>query len=260
MSTESNPPRSLGAVMSSEAGYEADSNDSPLRVSGYISLILALLSGFSIVAIPMVGFALAAVLFGVFALRKSDSRSVPAGTTAARIGILLAVLFGSWGTARFTFKQNTLGGQAEYFARQFVRVASSGNEVYASELQKSYVNRYLRTMPLEERYELDRLEREKQAKKAMEEGGSPPEETDGTVVDLIKYPVDHEWYLYRPVRVYNHYGRQRAEVVLAADKTDNPFRLRITMEYLIHKDKGSGEWHVDACMRYQERIVADSIL
>lgn len=260
MTTETNPPRSLGAVMSSEAGYGTEEGGSPLRVSGFISLLLAVLSGFSIVAIPMVGLALAAILFGMFALRKSDSSVVPAGTTAARVGILIAVLLGSWGTARYSFKQQTLGGQAEYFARQFVRVASSGNLVYASELQKSYVNRYLRTMPLEARYKMDRIEREEMVKEAAAQGGSPPEEDDQTVVDLVKYPVDHQWFLYRPVRVYSHYGSQKAEVVLAADQSEKPYRLRIILEYLTHKERGTGEWYVETCIPYAERIVADSIL
>jgi hypothetical protein len=262
MTTETTPPLTLGAVMSSEAGFEADVDDSPLRVSGFVSLILALLSGFAIVAVPLVGFAIAAILFGLYALRKSDSRSVPVGTTAARIGILLAVLFGSWGAGRHLMKRHTLGSQAEYFARQFVRVASSGNEIYAKELQKSYVNRYLKTMPLEERYEQERIEREKAVARAIEEGSSPgpSDEDDSTVVDLVKYPVDKEWILWRPVRVYNHYGRQMAEVVLAADRSEKPYRLRITLEYLIHKDGGSGEWYVESCMPYRERIVAESIL
>lgn len=262
MTTETTPPRSLGAVMSSEAGYEADIDDSPLRVSGFISLLLGLLSGFTIVAVPMVGFAIAAVLFGMFALRKGDSKSLPVGTSAARIGILLAVLFGVWGIGRHTLKQNTLGNQAEYFARQFVRVASSGNEIYAKELQKSYVNRYLRTMPLEQTYELERLKLERQMEEARERGesASPPEEDNTTVRDLVKYPADHQWYLYRPVRVYHHYGRQMAEVVLASNPTDKAYKLRIIMEYLVHKDRGTSEWYVENCLPYMEPIVAESIL
>ena len=260
MTTESNPPRSLGAVMSSEAGYEADVDDSPLRISGFISLILAVLSGFTIVALPMLGVAIAAVLFGIFALRKSDSKSLPVGTTAAQIGILLALLFGTWGTARYAFKQNTLGGQAEYFAREFVKVACSGNEIYAKELQKSYVNRYLKTMPLEDRYEQERQRRERETRDAEEQGGDAPPEDDTTVLDLSAYSVDHEWFLDRPVRVFNKYGRQKAEVVLAADRSKSPYRLRIIMEYLVHKERGTSEWHIETCLPYRERIVAESIL
>ncbi|MCS7466273.1 hypothetical protein NZK35_06235 [Stieleria sp. ICT_E10.1] len=263
MTTETTPPRTLGAVMSSEAGYEADVDDAPLRISGFVALLLSLLSGFTIVALPMVGFAIAAVLFGMFALRKSDSQSLPVGTTAARIAIVLAVLFGTWGVGRYSLKRNTLGGQAEYFARQFVRVASSGNEIYAKELQKSYVNRYLKTMPLEETYELERLKMERKMKEARERGEevSPPgDEDSSTVTDLVKYPVDQEWVLWRPVRVFSHYGRQKAEVVLATDHTEKAYKLRIVLEYMIHKDRGTAEWYIETCLPYRDRIVAESVL
>lgn len=264
MTTDPTSTRSLGAVMSSEAGYEADANDSPLRVSGFISLLLGLLSGFSIVALPMLGFAIAAVLFGIFALRKSDSKSLPVGTTAARVGILVALLFGSWGLARYSFKQQTLGGQAEYFARQFVRVASSGNEIYAKELQKSYVNRFLKTMPLEQSYEMERLKREQQAEEfARESGGQaspPPDDDDTTVVDLVKYPPDQPWVLFRRVRVYHQYGRQKAEVILATDRSEKAYKLMIIMEYLVNKDTGASEWYVEECMPFRKRIVAETVL
>ncbi len=259
--TSQTAPRSLGAVMSSEAEFEPEVEDSELRVSGFIALLLAILSAFTIVAIPMVGFAIAAIAFGMFALRKHASASPPVGTTPARIAIVLAVLLGSWGTSLYAMKRHTLGSQAEYFARQFVRVASSGNEIYASELQKSYVNRFLKTMPLEEHYRQQRLKREKM----LEE--DPPmremlelEEADTTVLDLTKYPVDHPWELARPVRVYYHYGRQMAEVILSDGAPQNPYRLRILLEYMVHKDRGSGEWYVESCVPYRKQLVAESVL
>ncbi len=254
-------PRSLGAVMSSEAGFEPEVNDSELRVSGFIALLLAILSGFTIVAIPMVAFAIGAILFGTFALRKHASASAPVGTTAARVAVVMAVLFGTWGTTLYAMKVHTLGSQAEYFARQFVRVASSGNDIYASELQKSYVNRFLKTMPLEEHYRQQRLKREQMIEEdpamgEMMEAG----ETETTIVDLTKYPVDHPWELARPVRVYHHYGRQMAEVMLSDGAAQDPYRLQIVLEYMIHKDRGTGEWYVDTCVPYRKPLVAESVL
>ncbi len=262
MTSDTNTPRSLGAVMSSEAGYESEVDDSPLRVSGFIALILAGLSGFSIVALEMTAFAIAAILFALFALRKSDSVHLPVGTTAARIALLVAFLFGWWGIAVYSFKSNTLGSQAEYFARQFVRVASSGNEIYAKELQKSYVNRFLKSMPLEQSYAMEKKKREEQAAQMGEDGYGTGggEEEDSTVPDLVKYPVDHPWVLYRPVRVFSQYGRQKAEVILASDDTESAYKLRLVLEYLIHKERGTGEWYVELCLPHRERIVAESIL
>lgn len=257
MSTDSNAPRSLGAVMSAESGFDVVDDDTPLRISGFISAILGVLSGFTIVALPMVAVAIAAFLFGLFALRKSEGASLPVGTTAARIGIFLAVLFGSWGVGRDMFKSHTLGGQAEYFARQFIKVVATGNEAYANELQKNYVNRYLKTMPLAERYA---LEAERKRKRMEQEGGIEPDTDEDPTEFLKKYPADHEWILDRPVRVYSKYGRQKADVVFAYDDSEKPTRIRIQLEYLLHRETGNAEWHVELCMPYRERIVAETVL
>lgn len=257
MSTDSNAPRSLGAVMSAESGYEVVDDDAPLRISGFIAAILGVLSGFTIVALPMLAAAIAAVLFGLFALRKSEGNTLPVGTTAARIGIFLAVLFGSWGVGRSSFKSQTLGDQAEYFARQFIKVVTSGNEAYAKELQKNYVNRYLKTMPLSHHYALE----EKRAAERMAEREDAAPDTDEDPTEFLKkYSVDHQWILDRPVRVYSKYGRQKADVVFAYDNSEKPTRIRIQLEYLLNKDTGDAEWSVELCMPYRERIVAETVL
>ncbi|MCC9600845.1 hypothetical protein LOC67_09730 [Stieleria sp. JC731] len=258
MTTDSTSPRTLGAVMSSEAGYE--SPGTPLRISGFIALILALISGFATVALPMLAVGVLAILFALIALRKTRPELgdvVPVGTSAARWAIILSCFFCAFSLARYGSKYQTLGNQAEYFARQFVRVASSGNSIYANELQKSYVNRYLKTMPLEIHYENERKKREAEM---LRSGNDSYEPEDSTVSDLVKYSPDHDWVLWRPVRVYNHYGRQKAEVILAADHSKNPYRLRIELEYLVHKDKGTSEWYVEVVTPFHERLVAESIL
>ncbi|MEO1615517.1 MAG: hypothetical protein AAFV88_06685 [Planctomycetota bacterium] len=251
--------RSLGAVMSSEAGFEPELDDSPLRVSGFISVILAVIGGFSIITLPMIFFAIAAVLIGLFALRKSESSAPPVGTTAAKVGIVLAVLLGSWGGSRYAFRIHSLSSQAEHFAREFVKVSAMGNEIYAKELRKSHVNRFLKTMPLEASYEKARLEAE--ARKAENDGYSSPEAGDQeTYQEIVRFPPDHEWFLDRPVHCYYHYGRQMAEVILASDRSEKPFRLRIILEYLINKDDDAAEWYVETIMPYRERIVAETVL
>jgi len=259
--TEPNPPRTLGAVMSAEAGYEEVVEDTPIRVSGFVALILALLSGFTIVALPMVGLAVAAVFVGLFALRRSGSDKVPVGTTAARVAICLAVLFGCWGVARAVFKTNTLASQAETFAREFAQVAGSGNEAYTAELFKSYVNRYDRSMDLKLRYAEDKAAQERARQNATEPGAASEPTPVETAIDLFaSYGGDHEWILDRPVHVYHHYGRQMAEVVLADDRSKNPKRVRIILELLKHKDRGTHEWHVDSCSTFHKRIVAERVL
>lgn len=246
--------------MSAEAGYEVDEDGTPLRVTGFLALFAAVISGFGAVAPPMAAFAALAIGFGAFALRKSDSATPPVGTTAARIAVALAFLLGSCAIARPLIKRYTLGNQAEYFARQFVKVASSGNEAYVAELQKSYVNRFLKTMPLEAQYQEQR-ERQNQMRLREGDAGGGMEAPELSSIGLVSnYSPDHEWVLDRPVYVFHHYGRTMAKVVLASDRSETPFRIMVLMEYLVHKDRGTLEWHVDTFQAHQERIVADSVL
>ena len=53
---------------------------------------------------------------------------------------------------------------------------------------------------------------------------------------------------------------QKAEVILATDRTENAYKLMIIMEYLVNKDTGASEWYVDECLPFRKRIVAESIL
>ncbi len=262
--TESDLPRTLGAVMSAEAGYEGDEKEAPLRITGYLCLILALLGGFGIVAAPMVWFSVAAIVFGVFALRKTDSDATPAGTGAAKIGLCLAMLFGSWGIAGPLFKQNTLGSQAEYFAKEYLKVAGGGDYAYTMQLERDYINRFPLTVPLDEQYQKMRAEREAAILRAAATGDPPPgplEEDGFGTVDLVRsFGPDHEWILNRPVRVFHRYGRLLASVVLASDRSKSPTKMMMELEYRVHKERDTGEWNVTLCQPYRERLVAESIL
>ncbi|MEL6107812.1 MAG: hypothetical protein AAFU85_17445 [Planctomycetota bacterium] len=258
--SETNPPRTLGAVMSAEAGFEGDEDGATLRVSGFLALLAAVISGFGVVAPAMAAFAALAIGFGVFALRKSDAKTPPVGTTAARLAVALALLLGSCALARPLIKRYMLGRQAEYFAREFVKVASQGNEAYVAELQKSYVNRFLKTMPLEAQYQEQR-ERINQMRLRDGDAGGGMEAPELSSIGLVSgYSPDHEWFLDRPVHVFYTYGRTMARVVLASDRSEKPFRIMVLMEYLVHKDRGTLEWHVDTFQAHQERLVAESVL
>ena len=242
----------ISSGMSAETGYDLSDEVAPLRISGFIGLICGVISVFSIIAMPMLGFALAAIIFGFLALRRSDSEHPPIGVTPARIGILLAVLFGSCGIARPLTKTAIIGGQAEQFAREYVKLLSSGEVYYAMELNKEHFNRYLDTMPLDKYYS-----RNEQAVQAATEF------RDASLVSTLEsIGPDAEWRIDQPTRVYNHYGRNLAQVVLATDRENAaaPVRIRVILEYRFNQEDGALEWQIDACVNYRERIVAESIL
>ena len=112
--------------MTAETGFDLSDEVAPFRITGFLSLICAILSMFSVIAMPMLAFALAAIVFGFLALRRCDSEKPPVGVTPARIGIVLAVLFGAWGISRPLSKTAIIGGQAEHFAREYVRLVGTG--------------------------------------------------------------------------------------------------------------------------------------
>ena len=87
-------------------------------------------------------------------------------------------------------------------------------------------------------------------------------ESDGVIDAIVAIGPDAEWELAIPTRIYNYYGRDMAEVVLSyhRENAPNPTKIRIMMEYKVHPDDGALEWHIDACVNYRHRIVAESIL
>ena len=259
--SESKPLRSLGAVMSAETEFEDNLDKAPLRVTGFISVLCAVLGGFCLVAIQMIAFVIAAIFFGLLALRKSDSQLKPVGSGAAKFGILLAIFFGACGLGLIYFQQQTLGRQADYFAREYIKLALQGNAPYAGELHKDYRRRFVLSMPIELSYEREKAKREQQ----RIEAGGETEETElpgeSSIEILSNVSPDAEWVAHRPVRLFHRYGHHLAEVYLTAEqKNGKPIKIVISMEYMIHKDRGSIEWMVDSLGHHRSQIVAESIL
>ena len=149
MTTESNTS-SIG--MSAEAGYGAVET-APLRISGFLALILGLLSVLSLLGPALLVIPILTLFFGFFALRKYDG-PVPVGVRPAIIGLVLAAGFGACGFFLPWMKTMTLGSQAEYFARQYLEVVARGELELAMELKKNYANRYMHNMSLKQHYEM----------------------------------------------------------------------------------------------------------
>ena len=115
--------------MHAEAGFELDSAP-PLRVSGFICLLFGALSFLSVLGQPMLVFSLLAIMFGVFALRRSGEQT-PVGTRPAMLGIVLAVGFGACGFFIPWMKTMTLGGQAAKFSKDYMEVVARGEDEFA---------------------------------------------------------------------------------------------------------------------------------
>lgn len=234
--------------MRAEAGFELDDSAPPLRVSGFICLLFGALSFLSILGQPMLVLPLVAIVFGVFALRRSSGRT-PVGTRPAMLGMVLAVGFGSCGLFIPWMKTVTLGGQAEKFSRDYMEVVARGEDEFAMELRKDYVNRFPDTMSLKQHYSMS-----ENSRRALEEFKA--ESLNATIRDR---GPNAEWVLDRPIRVYYSYGREHAEVVWVDPTGDTTAKVQFFLEYR-PDNNGNGQWHVDLVQSYRELIVAESIL
>lgn len=234
--------------MHAEAGFEQEDSAPPLRVSGFICLLFGALSFFSTMGQPMLVFSLLGIVFGIFALRRSGGQT-PVGTRPAMLGVILAVGFGACGLFIPWMKTMTLGRQAEKFSRDYMEVVARGENEFAMELRKDYVNRYPTTMSLKQHYNM------------TEDGSRQLEEfeSESTNETFRNRGPNAEWVLDRPTRVYYSYGREHAEVVWTDPTGETEARIQFFLEYR-PDSKGDGQWHIDVVQPYRELIVAESVL
>ncbi|TWT55893.1 RnfABCDGE type electron transport complex subunit D [Allorhodopirellula solitaria] len=238
--------------MGAEVGFQVVSDDDvpPFRASGLICLVLGLLSASAMVAWQMLILPLAAIAFGVFALRKWSGRR-PAGTTAAVIGLLLASCFAAGGLTIPLAKHRTMAGQAEYFARQYLELIGRGDTELALELRKQARNRQVESMNLKEAYRRDEV-----AKTEMER-----EEEQNMEMDSIQLAGPNiPWELAQTSRVYMHYGQERVETVWIDPTGKIEEKVRVELQWTPDERNGLGNWHVYMLSYYREVIYAPSVL
>jgi hypothetical protein len=234
--------------MQAETGFELDDSAPPLRVSGFICLIFGVLSFLCLLGQPLLVLPLIAIIFGVFALRRSGGQT-PVGTRPAMVGLVLAVGFGACGMFLPWMKTRTLGSQAEQFSRYYLEVVARGQDEFAMELRKDYVNRLPTTMSLKEHYTIS----EDAARRLAEF------REDSMNTMIRKRGPNADWILDRPTRVYYSYQREHAEVVWIDPTGETSAKIQMFLEYLVSPD-GEGQWHVDVVQSYREPIVAENIL
>ncbi len=239
----------LATRMGAEAGYDIDELQAPVRFSGFVCILFGLLSVFCLLGRPLLLLPLAAILFGAIALRRSDF-GVPVGTMAAKIGLLLAVGFGACGFFLPWSKVQTLGGQAEFFVKQFLELTGKGEWELVAELQKPYKDRFLPTMPLKEFYVVNTTAAENLVQ--MRE--------NGVLEELHKQSEFTDWQLSQTPRVFTRWGRQMVDTLWVDKSGTNNQTLQVELEYIVDKQTDIGHWHVTLCQYHRERLVAESIL
>lgn len=235
--------------MGAEAGYGVEDTVAPLRVSGYVALILGLLSPAAVVGPAALLLPFGAIVFGLFALRRHGEQ-VPVGLNAAKIGLVLASCFGAAGIAIPWMKSATLGSQAHKFALDYIELVANNELEVAMELRKDYVNRFAADMPLKDHYALNE----------GAEDGIITFRTDAINDSIRRRGPGAEWKLLNAVRVFTHYGIQQAELILVDPTGSDPLKLYMVLEYRIDHNNGDGQWHMVRAQQYSEPIYAPSIL
>lgn len=245
MTEERDGKTMLGMGLRNEFEFE---ESPPLRVSGFICLVLGVLSAFSILGKPMLFFALGSIFFGLVALRKYNGPR-PAGTRVAMWGIILSVGFGACGYTIPLMKQVTLSRQAEEFAGQYMTLVALGHDEHAMELKKEWYNRLSTDMDLAEHYISD------------------PRISESLVQfkqDLVNQEFkrrgpEAEWKLDQPIRIYYQFGKEHAELIWIDPTGDSELKIQMFMDYQIDS-KGRGQWLMSVVQPLRRRLVADSVL
>ncbi|MEO9935210.1 hypothetical protein [Rhodopirellula bahusiensis] len=237
--------------MGAESGYEAVVVDdvAPVRISAFIGFLISLTSFTAAVAKPMLVLPALAFVICLFALRKHDGKAKPVGTMVARIGLVLACLFGSTGFFVHYLKYRTLGDQASYFAQQYLELAANGEEALALELQKSAPNRQVSTMKLDAAYEMDQS-----AQEQLENFRS------GAYADVKRVGPDVEWELDRRPRVFQKYGREKVDTYWRDPTGQFKGVIQIELQWTPSRDEDESDWQVSLFQVERELIVAPAVL
>ena len=250
MSTDSTLPDV--PQMRAETGFEDVESRTPFRISGFLCLLLGLLSVLAVFGKPLLVFPLGAFVVGFIALRRNEEGAGgprPVGTTPAMIGMVLAAGFGACGYFMPWFKDMTLGAQAEKFGRDYLEVISRGDDYYAIELGKDYANRFPTTMDLDQHYALS-----EQGQKVLEEFQS------SAVVNTVREGGEGaNWVLDRSVRIYYSYGREHAVLIWKDSNGGVTTKLHMFLDYMVDS-KGNGQWYVEECTVLSARFTAPAIL
>ena len=143
----------------------------------------------------------------------------------------------------------TLARQAEQYSRYYIEMVARGEDHFAIELNKDYVNRLPTTMDWREHY-------------AVDEGGSRnwQDFREESINDTLRSRGPNaEWVLERPTQVYYSYGRQHADVIWMDPTGSTSVKVQVMMEYQLDQ-QGQGQWHVKLCQAYMDRITAPGVL
>jgi len=205
----------------------------PVRVSGFIALVLGLLSFAAVLGQPMLVFPVLAAAIALIALRPYRGPR-PTGYLAASIGLFCAVLFGSWGITERALKFKFMGDQATVFAADWLDLLARGEVEMAAQLQTAPSGRQPESMPLAQFYRDS--EQGKESMATFRE--------NMTISSIIYAGTAAKWKLTRGPIYFTDYGRQTTATGWEDEAGIVEKTIKIEMEYIPPKDDQPAQWQV----------------
>ena len=221
-------------VMSAESVPEVELEVTPIRASGFVALLLGLLSFAAVLGAALIIVPVVAISFALFALRPYKAER-PVGIVPAWIGLFCAVMFGVWGVSERQFKTNAMGAQATRFAHEWLQLVGQGDLELALELQIHPSRRQPVSMPLADYYQrseagmelLKNFKEQETMPRLMELGGKP------------------KWVPAMPPKVYTQYGRELTQTVWRDTTGGYSAPLKIVMEYFQGASSDKAHWKIE---------------
>lgn len=192
---------SVEPVFSSPSIAHELESERPVRVSGFVALVLGMLSSFTIFATALLIVPLLALATALFALRPSR-QGPPVGRTPAMIGAILAIFFASWGWLQASTRDQALRAQAAQFAHDWLLTVQQGHSELAVELASPPALRQSERMPLEPFYE-----KNEKAQQSLQEFVERP-----LIQDIQAGGASLRWELNEPPIINQRHDSERVTV------------------------------------------------
>jgi len=226
-------PTLKSPAMAAEGETEMLIDPRPIRYSGFLALVLGLMSVFAVFGQPMLFIPIFAVLVALYALRPyADAR--PLGYVAALAGLSCAVLFAVWGVAERSYRYQFMSEKAAVFASDWLQLMAAGDLELACELQRPPSGRQPASMPLAQYYS-----ESEEGKLGMENFRENP-----TVTELADAGDAVQWRLTRPPIYSTQNGRHLTGTIWQDDSGTVKSLIKIGLEYQPAKEDETAQWTV----------------
>lgn len=235
--SETEKPRPVFSSPAMTVGSEAELLSEPqatVRISGFIALLLGVMSFAALFAGPLMIVPGMAVIAAGVAMRPYSGLR-PTGLTAALIGLVLATLFGVWGATERRLKYQTLSAQATQFASRWLDLVAQGDIEMALQLNQHPSFRQATSMSL-----VDYYQSSAEGQTAMENFKQTP-----AGLEILGAGNAVKWGPDRPADLYHFSGRQLLTTYWRDRSGTIRSPLIVRLEFIPATEDSLAQWMID---------------